>query len=384
MRKLSISLLIASVALLLIGAASTTTSFFKNISASGNVAGTNWSATGTAADRIPVGTTAQQPAILDGLIRYNSTTARFEHGTGGSWKNFVRLDGDTMTGSLLFTDGLYSIGASAATRPTNIYVNGGFFAQKDALAATTLPGLTLSNATASVNGTQQYSPAIYQSGYGFGTTGSSNDPVIFRSYVKPVQGTTPSSQWVLESSINLGAFQNSLTYDSSGNLTAATAVLAPAITASSGNVSAAAAGGVGITGKSYWVSSANGALEAINNAGSLRATVQANQPQVTKTANYTLVALDSGLRVTDIGAASAHTNTLPTAVAGQHFYFYQDTAQIMDIRAVGSDTIRNAATVSAAAGDIYTSAIGSTLHLFCPKATVWVIDTLTGTWTGPQ
>ena len=78
------------------------------------------------------------------------------------------------------------------------------------------------------------------------------------------------------------------------------------------------------------------------------------------------------------------TNTLPTAAAGLHYYFYVDVAQQLTVQASGSDTIRNAGTVSAAAGNIYSSTIGSTLHLFSPKATVWIVDRLTGTWTGPQ
>jgi hypothetical protein len=51
--------------------------------------------------QIPKGTTAQQPGSpATGMMRYNSTTGRFEFYTGSAWSNFVRLDGDTMTGTL--------------------------------------------------------------------------------------------------------------------------------------------------------------------------------------------------------------------------------------------------------------------------------------------
>jgi hypothetical protein len=50
--------------------------------------------------QLPSGTTAQQPGSpVNGMARFNSTTGRFEFYSGG-WRNFVRLDGDTMTGDL--------------------------------------------------------------------------------------------------------------------------------------------------------------------------------------------------------------------------------------------------------------------------------------------
>lgn len=54
--------------------------------------------------QIPVGTTVQQPGSpANGMIRLNSTTGRFEF-YNGSWMNFVRLSGDTMTGDLTVPD----------------------------------------------------------------------------------------------------------------------------------------------------------------------------------------------------------------------------------------------------------------------------------------
>ncbi len=57
--------------------------------------------TGTGELSLPSGTTGQQPNTGNaGSLRWNTTTGRFEVGIGGAWKNFVRLDGDTMTGAL--------------------------------------------------------------------------------------------------------------------------------------------------------------------------------------------------------------------------------------------------------------------------------------------
>jgi len=104
-----------------------------------------------------------------------------------------------------------------------------------------------------------------------------------------------------------------------------------------------------------------------------------------KTANYTINGTsDNGAYFTSVGSSIATTNTLPAATTGQHYYFYVDVAQIMCVQAVGSDVIRYGATVSAAAGNIFGSAIGNTLHVICPKTGVWVVDQLVGVWQGPQ
>jgi hypothetical protein len=60
----------------------------------------------TSAAILPSGTTAQQPNTgAVGNVRYNSDTGRYEFGVGSAWKSHVRLDGDTMTGSLTLQGG---------------------------------------------------------------------------------------------------------------------------------------------------------------------------------------------------------------------------------------------------------------------------------------
>jgi hypothetical protein len=47
------------------------------------------------------GTTGQRPGSpANGMIRYNSSTSRMEFYAASGWRNFTRLDGDTMTGTL--------------------------------------------------------------------------------------------------------------------------------------------------------------------------------------------------------------------------------------------------------------------------------------------
>ena len=60
--------------------------------------------TGTGYIRMPSGTTGQRPNLGDaGAMRYNTTTTRAEFGIGGSWVNYLKLSGDTMTGPLATT-----------------------------------------------------------------------------------------------------------------------------------------------------------------------------------------------------------------------------------------------------------------------------------------
>ena len=54
---------------------------------------------------LPSWTTAGRPSpAVAGMIGWNTTLTRFDHcitaGSPGTWKQFVRLDGDTLTGAL--------------------------------------------------------------------------------------------------------------------------------------------------------------------------------------------------------------------------------------------------------------------------------------------
>lgn len=104
---------------------------------------------------------------------------------------------------------------------------------------------------------------------------------------------------------------------------------------------------------------------------------------LTKTANFTLTASDSGATVNNSGAAGARTNTLPTATAGLQLCFDVETAQILAVVPAGTDTIRNAASVSSAgvAGGAFCNTIGNQLRLKCVVAGKWVTEGIVGTWT---
>lgn len=101
----------------------------------------------------------------------------------------------------------------------------------------------------------------------------------------------------------------------------------------------------------------------------------------TKTSNATVLTTDTGAIFNNNGAGGAVTNTLPAATVGLNYGLDVDAAQNLAFKAVGSDTIRNAGTVSAAAGLVFSSTIGGTVHLTCHVAGKWVVDSMTGSWT---
>jgi hypothetical protein len=94
-----------------------------------------------------------------------------------------------------------------------------------------------------------------------------------------------------------------------------------------------------------------------------------------------LAATESRKVLTNEGATAEAYNTLPTAVAGIEFVFYcQDIDGIRVVAAAG-DTIRLGSTVSAAAGFVRSSTVGSALILVAINATEWVAISVVGTWT---
>lgn len=115
--------------------------------------------------------------------------------------------------------------------------------------------------------------------------------------------------------------------------------------------------------------------------GYFKTALYAPRVQVTKTTNYVILSTELASTFNNIGAGATNRLDLPTAAAGLHYFFYVDAAQNMQVQAVGSDVIRDAGTDGAAAGNIHSAVIGSTLHLFSPKAALWVVDAKTGTWT---
>lgn len=94
-----------------------------------------------------------------------------------------------------------------------------------------------------------------------------------------------------------------------------------------------------------------------------------------------LTETESWTALTNEGATAANYHTLPTAVAGLQFTFVCQDADGIRVTANTGDTIRIADKVTAAAGYVSATEIGSSITLVAINATEWVATSASGTWT---
>jgi len=94
-----------------------------------------------------------------------------------------------------------------------------------------------------------------------------------------------------------------------------------------------------------------------------------------------VTANDSGKVYTNEGASAEVEFTLPTAAAGLNYTFVVQDADGIQVTAASGDTIRIAASVTPAAGDISTTTIGNTVKLIAINDTEWIAVYYVGTWT---
>jgi hypothetical protein len=194
--------------------------------------------------------------------------------------------------------------------------------------------------------------------------------------------TLGASGWndisIIGSTITLPTSPNSVTI-ASGN-----SIFGPSSISSGGGIQIAAGNNLHWGSAGYVYDKANGSLIALNANLDKIGSFQGGVTNVTKTANYTNLFSEAGCYFDNIGAGGAITNTLPPTIRGSQFDFYVDAAQTYAIQVPpgGADQIRyNNATVGTY---LFSSQTNSTVHMFCPKTNVWIIDHITGTWTGPQ
>lgn len=95
----------------------------------------------------------------------------------------------------------------------------------------------------------------------------------------------------------------------------------------------------------------------------------------------TITAAESGTTYSNEGATAIDPFILPAAAEGLRFGFIVQDADGVRVTAASGDTIRIASAVSAAAGKIEATAIGSTVMLVAVNATEWIATSMTGTWT---
>lgn len=114
----------------------------------------------------------------------------------------------------------------------------------------------------------------------------------------------------------------------------------------------------------------------------LDGTATFSSPTAIKTSAYPVVSADGNKIFTNSGAGGQVIFTLPAAAANLGpFTFVVSTAQNVQVLAVGDDTIRLAATASAAAGHIDNATIGGSVTLIAIDGIQWFATALMGTWT---
>lgn len=187
-----------------------------------------------------------------------------------------------------------------------------------------------------------------------------------------------------------------LGFDSSGNLTAASA-FTPGTTASAfvqtllddttaalfldtllAGLTAETAPAAGDSIILYDASAA--AIRRMTAANFLALQTETLSTVAAKTSAYPIVAADNRKTFTNEGAASSVAITLPTAAAGYEFTFIVQDADGIVVTANTGDTIQIGGVVGAAAGTATSTNIGSTLRLTSINATEWVAVAHEGTW----
>ena len=103
-----------------------------------------------------------------------------------------------------------------------------------------------------------------------------------------------------------------------------------------------------------------------------------------KTANYTILAAESGKLFTNLGATGTITLTLPPATVGLEYEFSVRATQELRIDPDGTETLESTAmaAVAGSAGQyIWANAVGESIKLVCLEAGKWAVLTHRGTWT---
>ncbi len=100
-----------------------------------------------------------------------------------------------------------------------------------------------------------------------------------------------------------------------------------------------------------------------------------------KTANFDTEFYESRTIYTNEGTASKIDFRLIFAELGVEFQFYVQDADGLRVVAAAGDTIRIGSLVSAAAGNIESTQVGSSITLLAINATEWVATSVVGTWS---
>lgn len=102
-----------------------------------------------------------------------------------------------------------------------------------------------------------------------------------------------------------------------------------------------------------------------------------------KTADYTVLANESGTGFRTTGAGGAVAFALPPGLVGMNYHFYVDAIQELRIDPNGTEVIclPSSGAPQAAGAYLTANAIGESVRIVCVKDGVWAVFGYTGTWT---
>ncbi len=224
---------------------------------------------------------------------------------------------------------------------------------------------------------------------GSGSTSGSSGNISIQS---GVPGTTGASGALTVGSASGGATSGAsgaITLFTGGSTSGNTGTIAitsgDAVSGNSGNISiitgtaSSTVGTVsfGVADVAIWIITSSGNLEK-QVLGDFILTERSITP---RTADLGLAHTNSWGVFTNEGAGATVNFTLPTASAGMEFEFFVMAAQTLRVTAAAGDTIRIAASESAAAGNIANNVVGSYVKITALNATNWVAAAVVGTWT---
>ena len=198
------------------------------------------------------------------------------------------------------------------------------------------------NPTAAALGAQQISGRSRWRGFGWGTTGSTSQSVDFIAEVLPAQGTVPTGNWNLSSSINGGAYTNVVSVTSAGLLTAANSIVATSNLFAKGgtlDLSSSGNGSVAIVGAANSMTFATGGSNPLFCASATNSgiTVRSDYSLGFSSTSNTTIAQDTKLsRATGGGFISTITARASTTASPQFtFPTPADTATTASTEAIG-------------------------------------------------
>lgn len=180
------------------------------------------------------------------------------------------------------------------------------------------------------------------------------------------------------------AASTAMTLTSIGNITVPGSIMATTGNITAGNVLVGAAGVyLSLAADTALVRSAAGVARVFTGSatGSLLAKTLVEANTAGSGSPNILTEAESGTLLTNEGASAQNYHTLPTAVAGLVFEFIVQDADGIRVVAAAGDTIQDVGTVSAAAGYIQSTTIGSAIRMVAINATQWVVTSKQGTWT---